>query len=173
MKQWKIAAILIVSLAASCKLGSKSTDAFPPDQSMPPDFEVRLVRTQCYGTCPAYELTVGADGSVIFKGNAHTLEKEGTWKIDETTIQRLINEFKNADYFDYENEYSFDNCPSTATDMATVTTSIRLNGKTKKVSHYLGCSNADHKPFPPGLRELENEIDAITGSRRWIEMEKF
>ena len=168
MKVLAVIAILIIGTAMACKRPAAAV--FPTDRSIPPDLEIRLARTQCYGRCPAYELTVRADGSVTFKGTAHTQETEASGRIDENKVRRLIDEFRQANYFDFDDEYSFNNCPSAATDMSTVTTSIRLNGKSKTISHYLGCStrDSDHKPFPPGLSELEKEIDEIVGSRRWI-----
>ena len=33
-------------------------------------------RTSCYGTCPAFEVSVFSDGVIVFNGEAYT-EKEG------------------------------------------------------------------------------------------------
>ena len=32
--------------------------------------EVQLTRTECYGTCPVYTVTIRGDGSVVFEGQA-------------------------------------------------------------------------------------------------------
>src|SRR5262249_21525334 len=44
-------------------------------QSVPSDAVVTLERTQCYGTCPSYKLTVSADGTVVFEGREYVKNK--------------------------------------------------------------------------------------------------
>jgi len=80
--------------------------------------------------------------------------------------------------------------------MATVTLSIRLNEKSKTITHYLGCIsneeivkkessgyNSSNIPvselrdftkqiFPQELYNLENKIDEIVETKRWIEERK-
>lgn len=136
------------------------------------DLMITLNRTACYGTCPVYELTIEADGSIAFDGKKHTKTVgNAKGKIDIRQIDRLLDEFNSVDYLDLDEVYDEKTCPSYSTDMSTVRTSIRQNGKTKFVSHYLGCSEkgGDNKPYPPGLTELERSIDAAVRSEQWIE----
>src|SRR5215510_11697948 len=37
-------------------------------QDIPPDTLITLEHTECYGECPSYELTIRADGTVVFVG---------------------------------------------------------------------------------------------------------
>ncbi len=78
-----------------------------------------------------------------------------------------------------------------ATDMETVTILVKLNGKEKTIEHYWGCwkideskednsSKEDYSPniriektfspkvFPQQLYNLENKIDEIVETKRWI-----
>jgi hypothetical protein len=51
------------------------------------------------------------------------------------------------------------------TDMPSANTSIRLNGKAKGVDHYHGCGV---KGVLPKLTALEDRIDAVVGTQKWI-----
>ena len=140
-------------------------------RQIPKDLLITLERTECYGLCPVYKVSIKADGVVTFEGIKNTETKgisEG--KISETQIKNILREFENADYFNLNDKYDFENCPLAATDNSTVVTSIRTDGRQKTVSHYLGCAedNAQRTPFPPKLRELENKIDETAGTARWI-----
>lgn len=134
------------------------------------DLAITLKRTACYGTCPVYELTIDAEGNVFFNGLKHTTTLgNATGKISGNEIDRLVTEFNTTGFLDLDDNYDQDTCPEYATDMSTVIVSLRQNGQTKTVSHYLGCSTkGDHKPYPPGLRELESTIDQTARSSQWI-----
>ena len=51
------------------------------------------------------------------------------------------------------------------TDMPSAITSIRLKGKSKTVSHYYGCGDSG---VLPKLTALENKIDEVAGTQKWI-----
>lgn len=132
---------------------------------------ITIERTECYGRCPVYKLSIKADGSVIFEGIKNTeTQGKAEGKISEDKIKQILKEFENADYLNLKDKYDFNTCPLAATDNSTVITSIRVDDKNKTVSHYLGCveNNDQHTPFPPKLTELENKIDEIAGTKRWI-----
>jgi Domain of unknown function (DUF6438) len=148
---------------------SVKTDA-PRNQQISEDLLITLERTACYGICAVYKVAVKADGSVTFEGiqNTHTKGKVED-KINENKVKDLIKAFENADYSKFNDKYDYDTCPIAATDSPTVTTSLRMDGKTKTVSHYLGCLEKDQRtPFPPKLTEMENNIDRIIETKRWI-----
>ena len=134
------------------------------------DLVITLKRTACFGTCPVYELTIDAKGNVAFDGQKHTKTLgNAAGKIAAGDIDRLIAEFNTAGFLDLDDNYDQKTCPEYATDMSTVIVSLRQNGQTKTVNHYLGCSTkGDHKPYPPGLRELEDKIDQAARTSQWI-----
>lgn len=145
-----------------------------PEKIDPADFSVKLTRTECYGTCPVYTVTAGSDGKVQFVGTKHTKiagAAEGT--IGREKLDQLAAEINNANIFALKDSYTPDsgNCPSKATDNPTVTLQINSGHLYKKIVHYLGCSEmkeAHSVRYPPGLAELENKIDEIIGTDRWI-----
>lgn len=156
---------LIISLffLASCdSLVSKTNppDPFLVNGKIPDDLIVRLQRTPCYGTCPAYMLTVKANGKVDFFGQDFTEVKGQTeGEISEDKIKQLIEEFKQAKFFALDDNYTSKNC---ATDNPTVRTTLFINGKVKKIEHDRGCE------APKELTDLENKIDEIVGTQKWI-----
>jgi hypothetical protein len=123
--------------------------------------KITLERTECYGFCPVYTLTIRGDGTVIYDGKDHvqTLgELETT--IDKGKVEKLVEKFEAFDYFSLNNEYT----ERTITDAPTVTTSITIDGKYKSIKHYHGDFNA-----PEELKELEDYIDEIVNSSQWID----
>ncbi|MFC1947461.1 DUF6438 domain-containing protein [Chloroflexota bacterium] len=123
--------------------------------------KITLERTECYGFCPVYTLTILGDGTVIYDGKDH-VQTLGMIEItiDEAKIEKLVEKFEALDYFSFNNEYT----ERTITDAPTVTTSITLDGKTKTVKHYHGDFNA-----PEELGQLEDYIDEIVNSSQWID----
>jgi len=137
-------------------------------QSVPADAVVTLERTQCYGTCPSYKLTVSADGTVVFEGREYVKNK-GTVRsnIGVEKVAELIKTFEKIDYFSLDSNYSMGNkaCKENWTDNPSATTSLKLNGKFKSVAHYYGCRGAS---VLDDLTRLETEIDEIAGTAKWI-----
>lgn len=169
MKKLKFFVILL--LFASCKNGVSTTD-FPVDSKIPEDLTITLERTGCYATanaCPTYKLTVKSDGAVTFEGKDVTEAKGKVEdKISAEKVRQLVAEFQKADYFNLENSYNEKNCPLTITDRPNANTSIQINGKQKTIYHYLGCKGKDRSVFPAQLVELEDKIDEIVETKRWI-----
>ena len=87
-------------LVAISACGSVSSTPSPEPQDIPPDTIITLERTVCFGTCPAYKLTISADGAVVFTGEEYVREK-GTVhsKISKDQVKQLISEFTKTQYF--------------------------------------------------------------------------
>jgi hypothetical protein len=139
---------------------NQTPNPFPNDESIPEDLIIRLKRTPCYGTCPAYMLTIKADGKVSFFGQDFTEVKgQAEGEISKEKVKELIAEFKKANFFELDDNYTSKNC---ATDNPTVRTTLFINSKVKKIEHDLGCE------APKELTDLENNIDEIVGTKKWI-----
>jgi len=70
-------------------------------------------------------------------------------------VRELVKAFYETDYFSLKNEYS-----AQVTDLPTTTTSITVDGRFKQVINYYGA--------PEQLMELENKIDDISSSEKWV-----
>lgn len=122
------------------------------------DVEIKLRREGKGVHSAEYNLTIYNDGTVIYKGikNVKVLGEQIS-HISQDDLNRLINDFIDIYYFALKERYEArDNSASSA-----VTTSFRLEKKSKSVYHELGSQEANQ------LTELENKIDKITNSSQW------
>ena len=163
--------VLALAVCASSDAGNRSAFAHPPSgaQDVPSDTVITLIRTECYGTCPAYSLTISADGKVVYKGHEHVKQKgEVESRISQEKVKELIAAFEKIDYFNLMDKYfrGKESCPRWYTDMPYAVTSLTLNGKKKSVNHYYGCTGSK---VVGQLMALEYKIDAAVNVKQWIE----
>lgn len=117
---------------------------------------ITLERTLCYGTCPAYKLTLTGDGKVTYEGQDFVRVKgTQTDQIGLQQVKELIDEFYKINYFSLQDHYT-----ASITDQPSTITSITVNGVSKTVDDYYGA--------PAKLKVLENKIDEVANSIKWI-----
>src|SRR2546430_14613651 len=132
------------------------------------DDSITLERTVCFGSCPAYKVTISSDGTVTFDGRQFTKMKGlATDHISAADFRQLVNEFDKINYFALPDEYKPGSpvCPQRITDLPSANSSIHLKGKFKSVEHYYGCGNSGALPK---LTALESKIDEVAGTQKWI-----
>ena len=133
-----------------------------------------------------YKVEIQTSGKVSFTkydGRFLTskITKKVESKLEKEKIEQLVAEIETSDFFSLDSAYSYryKNCRSALTDNDSVKTYIKLNGKEHTVNHDLGCfdisfeelkqtTNRKDKIFPQKLYKLENKIDEIVGTNRWI-----
>jgi Domain of unknown function (DUF6438) len=144
--------------------GSCSSQTALP-QNIPPDLEITLERTMCLEFCPTYKLTITADGAVVFEGRKYVKQEGATIKsaVSQEQLKQLMAEIDRVKFFSMKDDYSFRTL--CAADHPSAITSIRINGKSNRIDHYLGC---DRLEGPKALTELENKIDEIVNTAQWI-----
>lgn len=124
------------------------------------DMQIILIRTMCdggLGECPAYTLTIGSDGNVMFDGKHKTQTKgKATAKISSEKLVELATEIKKADFFSLEDSYYYTGLHHAPTYRLTV----RMNGRSKQVESYA--------TRPRRLELLMNRIDQIVDIEQWI-----
>ncbi len=152
---------LVCALLLATSVASSASDDLAKK-----DLAITLERTTCFGTCPAYKITIKANGSVEFVGDRF-VRLTGTQHstIDPGKLEHLLQAFLDIGYFNLQNTYRVIKHPdgtetSEPGDLPTTYTSLRLNGRYKKVEDHLGA--------PQELRDLEKKIDEVTNSKRWI-----
>ena len=127
---------------------------------------ITLERTTCFGTCPAYKLTIFDDGKVVFEGKKfvkHKGREEG--QITKAQLDELVRAFNRINYMKLDDEYVGDRCPDMWTDYPSAITSINQKGQVKRINHYLGCRGLT---VLDQLTALENKIDEVANTKRWI-----
>jgi hypothetical protein len=121
---------------------------------------IKLQRTVCYGTCPAYSIEIRGDGSVTYIGGSFTLiTGKHHEQIPVSTVVSLVDKFRAADYFSLKDRYHWN-----VTDNPTYTTSIEFDGIKKEVIDYVGLEDG----MPEVVEMLENSIDDAVGIEKWL-----
>lgn len=131
----------------------------------PTDPVITLERTACFGGCPVYRIWVSADGKVGYEGRAHVrLVGAAAGEVPVSRVQSLLSELERAGYFSFANRYTSaePTCGRYSTDSPSAITSVRMEGKTKRIEHDYGCGAA-----PGALVVLEQRIDEVLNSARW------
>lgn len=120
---------------------------------------ITLERGPCIGRCPEYAVTMYGSGEVEFEGKRYVCAKgRHTAKAPRDEVRRLVLQMLAAGYFDL----TWPAGPIT-TDQPTVRSSFRHGGRVREIEHDLGDAHA-----PRWLRTLEDRIDAIAGTSRWL-----
>jgi uncharacterized protein DUF6438 len=126
---------------------------------------ITLRRTSCYGTCPVYSLEVFADGFIRFVGTDFVQYiGEQRAVVPPEAVENLVAYLLKTDYFALQEKY--ETCKDSKgrtffiTDLPTVITSLRVGTAKKTVLHY-ACA-------PRRLEQLEDEIDRVANTKRWI-----
>ncbi len=152
--------------------GARPVTTPEADKPVPSDTVITLERTRCYGTCPSYEVTIYADGRVVYEGRKF-VKVEGTanGSVTQEQLRQLVAEFEKTDYFSLRDTYgdATDGCPTYMTDNPFANTSLRLGGRSKAIRHYYGCAEkGGGKVYPQSLYALEGRIDEVVGTARWV-----
>ncbi len=149
-----------------CALLFAAVASLASDDLSKSDLTITIERTTCYGTCPAYKITIKGDGSVDYLGKDFVRVK-GTVhsSVDPSEIEQLAKAFLDAKYFDLRDTYRSFKGPDGVEhtepgDLPTTYTSIRLNGRYKRIENHIGA--------PKVLSALEDQIDEVVCSKRWI-----
>lgn len=163
------------ALAASIALGACAPASGPagaPPAGTAAD-SIVLERTRCYGTCPAYRLSLTAAGAISF--TSRNPDDEGRSASDRTTPEAFRRLVRDAEAIGFatlpdtlENHPVF--CPMPSTDSPTAIVSIFAAGRVKSVADYRACAAQDGQAAArlAGLRALEARIDSTAGSSRWV-----
>lgn len=140
----------------------------------PRDIRIAMLRTGCFGTCPAYWVEVRGDGRVSYQGYGHVLvEGEHRWQVSPVAVAALVDRFRQADYIRLKGYYSVD-----VTDLPSTTTRLSLGRQHKFVYDYGGALGRDmaaqgrlagaDPAMPEVVTELEDAIDAVAGTASWV-----
>ncbi|MGI0028702.1 MAG: DUF6438 domain-containing protein [Nitrososphaera sp.] len=117
---------------------------------------ITMERTICFGACPAYSLIIYDNGTLIYEGFAFVaVTGTRTAQIPQDKFEQIVEKFYEINYFSLEDRYE-----EPVSDLPSTTTSITVAGVTKSVYRY-GFG-------PEELVQLENFIDELVGTERWI-----
>jgi hypothetical protein len=117
---------------------------------------ISIERTMCYGTCPAYSVTMRHDGTVTYRGLQHTrVSGNHTWKIDPVAVRALAKEMVSQGYFELKDEYH-----RMVTDNPTTYTTLTIGTRSKKIKDYVAG--------PKVLKDMQRRIDEVSGAKGYV-----
>lgn len=129
--------LLILSLLLSCNI--IKNDIEKKNKSV-----IFLKRTQCFGTCPVYEIEVFSNGHGIYTGYKFVKDiGVREFKLSTLQIEKILDYAKKIDFKNLKSEYS-----AAISDLPK--TYVRINEK--EILDYVGA--------PITLRKLEELIDS-------------
>ncbi len=120
--------------------------------------EVTLERTACFGWCPDYTVTISGEGTIAYEGRRYVgVTGKRTAHVEPAVVRALVREFEAVDFFSLRDAYR----DGDVTDMPSTFVSLRLGKRFKRIEDYVSG--------PKALRDLEDRIDEVAGTRRWVE----
>lgn len=130
---------------------------------------ITLERSPCFGTCPAYRLSLRRDGILVFvsRTRGDTIRDSIApsalvWLRDEaarrelTALPEVIVRDRSL-------------CPSMRSDSPTATVTLYWPTRRHRIMDYLGCFAGDNPLTPPrlsSLRRFEAAIDSVARTAR-------
>jgi uncharacterized protein DUF6438 len=161
--------VLLSLIAAPAFVQSGLGQTAFPDITNLSEVTMSLRRADGMGGGPSYQLVISGDGAVRYEGYANVfIRGKRIGHISRSAVKTLIEEFRNARFFelhDYE---------SAATDLPGRVTQFQVGATIKRVDDYglspslPGVPDGFSSGAPKRLIELENRIDEIVNSRRWV-----
>ena len=154
-----VALLLVGACAPAARPAPAETPSFA---SAPPDTIV-LVRTRCFGTCPAYELVMARGGPVRVRGDRERAARVVA-TVPDAVMDALGRQALAGGFYTLPSRTGGDRtlCPMAATDHATITVRIAQARQSTEVVHYTGCvTSTNPRRIAPTLRALEALADSI------------
>jgi hypothetical protein len=133
------------------------THVRPPAITKNSKVAITLERADCDGTCDFHTVTVSND-EIVFEGVQGVADGRHTDKIDNGAVLALAKRFVAADFYSMEDHYR--GLPILSSSL-----SITIDGHTKSVSDCHG----QWVGMPAVILELEDEVDAVTRTKRWTD----
>lgn len=154
-----IAVIALVGLAARGAAQSARDSSIVVEPTLDATTIITLERGPCIGRCSEYALSINGLGEVVFDGRRLVCARgRHTATAPRDEVRRLVLQMLSMGYFDV----AWPAGPIT-TDQPTVKSSLSHDGRARVIEHDLGDANA-----PLWLKTLEERIDAIAGTSRWL-----
>jgi TonB family protein len=117
---------------------------------------VELSRSGCYGTCPAYEVRVSANGDVAWRGRSFVFDAaERHGNIGSEAAHKVLQRLLSQQFWNLCSGYS-----AGITDSATTGIRVEIGGQKKSISNYANSA-------PLWVEELEDIIDSSANTHQW------
>jgi hypothetical protein len=162
-----IRSALIAASLGACHGSSPAVAPAPDGSGADTAPVVTLERTPCFGSCPVYRVTISRSGLVRYEGKRFVADSGlDTARISSDSVAGLLSELQKGGYFEFDERYvsGAPACGLYATDLPSAITSVDDGSRSKRIQHDHGCNEAPH-----ALAGMENRIDQVAGTSRWID----
>lgn len=121
---------LVAIILLACSSQKPATSAASHFGSKADPLFFSLERTPCFGRCPAYTVTIQADGSARYVGRTNA-PRQGTFsgQVDIGTMQRLLDRANSIGFFSMDAKYD-----GQVTDLPSTIVRVNADGKDKQVT---------------------------------------
>lgn len=127
-------------------------------QPVPSDYEVTLQRTACLGSCPVYEVTVRADGSVSWHGELYVSPLgDVSASVPPEAVRAPVRTTRRVRFMELPTVLSLADCREYHTCAPWAIVTVRMNGMRHSVRHYHGCDGSAHDD----VTRLEKVVDDV------------
>lgn len=121
---------LLMAVTVILMLAGVAVSQMPLSKDKDQITEVTLERTACFGSCPAYKVTLRRDGTISYNGRRF-VELEGVYEGKVYGFDRLAQLIISSGYFNLKNGYTIN-----ATDLPSAITSVVRSGQRKTITNY-------------------------------------
>jgi hypothetical protein len=126
----KILLLVLASFVFIMSCTSNATREYTAD-----NFRVELTRTECFGKCPSFTLSISGDGNCRFTGKKN-VDKIGNFslQISREKVAEIADAINACDFWSLDKEYT-----ANITDLPTTYLSVKLDGRAKSIRDYYGA----------------------------------
>jgi outer membrane protein OmpA-like peptidoglycan-associated protein len=158
----------IIFSTAACVIACGGSTASTPSSSTSTastktEAWVVMERYSCLGSCPAYVLTIHADGRVEFVGKNQWADGRHTKTLDADAMAQLRDAFVAAKFLQMERRYD----QITKTDLSGADVALRTPKGWKEVEFHFGDPTT-----PRALVALAEQLDAVVGTEVWVDADR-
>ena len=122
---------------------------------------IRIERTLCYGTCPAFTVQITPEGDVTYDGTRFVMRRGvAKRRLRPAEVDKLRRAVDRAAFAKLDTHCC--DCRDRTDHPWTLIDIADPNG-VKSIRHYHGCSSA-----PGSLTALEETIISLSGAAKWI-----
>ncbi len=167
-----------------------SAQSLPIKGKIPNDLIIKLSLSSTIEYSSEYDLKITSDGKIYLTDRSHNLPSGTSFstllgltsgknkkskppklkdKLSKKQIKQILNEFEKSGFFEMNESYYGDltlkegSCVNHA---YTKGLSISMNGKTKSVAFFLGCSYGENSPLKSFLNLYDKIDKAISGVKK-------
>jgi hypothetical protein len=148
----------ILIFAAGLSLAVLSCKA-PASKEKFENSKIVMKKTECYGTCPVYQITISGTGKALYEGKRH-VKKIGKFEkqLSSQETKRLFQAYVASNFTDFREEYD----DKELMDLPTTYLTFVHRGFSKTIKDYVNA--------PPELKKLEKMVEEVADSEGWTEV---